>query len=258
MGISYFEVCQKLIESGTSFVVVTQTGVRGSAPQDPGAKMVVTKEGLHFGTVGGGKIEAHAIKKSLGIIEKNTPAPPELVTWNLQKDIGMSCGGEASYLFEFHPNLSWPIAIFGAGHVSQALTRLLSNLNCSITCIDHREEWTGKLVGVKSITHPDPKTLVSTFSENTFFICMTMGHATDVPILFEIFKHAPDSPYVGVIGSEVKGIKIKKELKDLGASTEFLEKLKVPMGLPIGSNHPYEIAISIAAEIIQIRDQEKF
>ena len=246
------------MERNTSFVVVTQTSVRGSAPQDPGAKMVVTQEGLHFGTVGGGKIEAHAIKKSLEMIDKNTATHTELVTWNLQKDIGMSCGGEASYLFEFHPNLSWPIAIFGAGHVSQALTRVLSNLNSSVTCIDHREEWTGKLVGVKSITHPDPKTLVSTFSENTFFICMTMGHATDVPILFEIFKHAPDTPYVGVIGSEVKGIKIKKELKDLGVSADFLEKLKVPMGLPIGSNHPYEIAISIAAEIIQIRDQEKF
>jgi len=257
VGISYFEVCQKLIESNTSFVVVTQTGVRGSAPQDPGAKMVVTKEGLHFGTVGGGKIEAHAIKKSLEMIERNSPTPPELVTWNLQKDIGMSCGGEASYLFEFHPTVSWPIVIFGAGHVAQALTRVLSNLNSTVTCIDHREEWTGKLVGVKTITHPDPKTLVSSFSKNSFFICMTMGHATDVPILFEIFKHAPDSPYVGVIGSEVKGIKIKKELKDLGVSNEFLEKLKVPMGLPLGSNHPYEIAISLAGELIQIRDQKK-
>lgn len=255
MGISYFEVCQKLIESNTSFVVVTQTSVRGSAPQDPGAKMVVTSEGLHFGTVGGGKIEAHAIKKSLEMIEKNIATPPELVTWNLQKDIGMSCGGEASYLFEFHPNNAWPIVIFGAGHVAQALTRVLSKLNSTVTCIDHREEWTEKLVGVKSITHPDPKSLVSSFSKDSFFICMTMGHATDVPILFEIFKHAPDSPYVGVIGSEVKGIKIKKELNDLGVSSEFLKKLKVPMGLPLGSNHPYEIAISIAGELIQVRDQ---
>ena len=68
MGISYFEVCQKLIESGTSFVVVTQTGVRGSAPQDPGAKMVVIETGLHFGTIGGGKVEAHAIKKAQEIV----------------------------------------------------------------------------------------------------------------------------------------------------------------------------------------------
>jgi len=84
---------------------------------------------------------------------------------------------------------------------------------------------------------------------------MTMGHAFDVPILVEIAKHAPDCPYVGVIGSDVKGLKIKKELEQLGVQKAFIEKLRVPMGLPIGSNHPYEIAISIVAELLQVRDQ---
>ena len=83
-----------------------------------------------------------------------------------------------------------------------------------------------------------------------------MGHSHDVPILSEIARLAPDCPYVGVIGSEVKGIKIKKELQDLGISKIFIDKLRVPMGLPLGTNHPYEIAISIAAELIKVRDQD--
>jgi xanthine dehydrogenase accessory factor len=251
-----FAECHKLTEDKKSFVMVTMTGVRGSAPQDPGAKILVTREGLYAGTVGGGKVEAAAIRKAQSILESEDQLPPEYITWNLQKDIGMSCGGESSFLFEHFPQTNWPIVIFGAGHVAQALTRVLSNLDCTVTCIDSREEWVAKLEKVKGIHHPVPKDIVQTFSPKSFFMCMTMGHAHDVPILFEISKHAPDSPFVGVIGSEVKGIKIKRELKELGVSDEFLNKLRVPMGLPIGTNKPYEIAISITAELLQVRDAE--
>lgn len=233
--------------------MVTMTGVRGSAPQDIGAKMLVTPEGLFFGTVGGGKVEMAAIKRAKEILSSDD-VEPQLVCWNLQKDIGMSCGGEATFLFEHHKQSAWPVVVFGAGHVAQAVTRVLSKLNCTVTCVDSREEWIEKLEGVKGIHHPTPKDMVSTFSPKSFFMSMTMGHAHDVPILYEIFKHAPDCPYVGVIGSDVKGIKIKRELKELGVSDEFLQRLRVPMGLPIGTNQPYEIAISIAAEILQVRD----
>lgn len=248
-----WNACQKLTETQTSFVMVTMTGVRGSAPQDIGAKMIVTAEGLYFGTVGGGKVEMAAIKRSKEILSSED-LEPQLVTWNLQKDIGMSCGGEASFLFEHHKQAAWPIVVFGAGHVAQAVTRVLSKLNCSVTCVDSREEWIAKLEGVKGIHHPTPKDMVSTFTPKSFFMSMTMGHAHDVPILYEIFKHAPDCPYVGVIGSDVKGIKIKRELKELGVTDEFLAKLRVPMGLPLGTNQPNEMAISIAAEVLQVRD----
>jgi xanthine dehydrogenase accessory factor len=247
--------CFELSEKGESFVVVTMTSARGSSPQDPGAKMIVTCSGLSAGTVGGGKVEMAAIKKSLKMLESPAQLAPDLVTWNLQKDIGMSCGGEVTFLFEHFNSKHWPIVIYGAGHVAQALTRVLSHLNCQVTCVDSRQEWIEKLEGVKGIHHPSPKDTVADMNPKSFFLCMTMGHAHDVPILFEIAKLAPACPYVGVIGSDVKGIKIKKELTDLGVDKSFIEKLRVPMGLPLGSNHPYEIAISIAAELLQVRDQ---
>jgi xanthine dehydrogenase accessory factor len=257
MGMNLFHEAQKLTYEKESFIMVTLTSVRGSAPQNPGAKIIVTKDGLHAGTVGGGKVEAACIKKAQSILDLNTNVIPEYVSWNLQKDIGMSCGGEASFLFECFHHTHWPIVIFGAGHVAQALTRVLTKLNCHVTCIDHRTEWTSKLESVKAIHHPSPREVVKEFSTRSYFLSMTMGHAHDVPILLEIFKHAPDCPYVGVIGSEVKGIKIKKELKEMGVTESFLEKLRVPIGLPLGSNDPEEMAISIAAELIQIRDQNK-
>jgi xanthine dehydrogenase accessory factor len=247
--------CFELTEKSESFVVVTMTAARGSSPQDPGAKILVTKDGLYAGTVGGGKVEMAAINKALQILEAQVEVPPETITWNLQTDIGMSCGGEVTFLFEHSLMKNWPIVIFGAGHVAQALTRVLSQLNCHVSCIDSREEWTSKLTGVQSFCHPSPKELVQTFNPKSFFLCMTMGHAHDVPILIEIAKHAPDCPYVGVIGSEVKGAKIKKELEQIGVQKDFIQKLRVPIGLPLGKNHPFEIAISIAAELLQVRDQ---
>jgi xanthine dehydrogenase accessory factor len=247
--------CFELNEKGISFVVVTMTAARGSSPQDPGAKIIVTKEGLYAGTVGGGKVEMAAIKKGLAILESQTQLPPESVIWNLQKDIGMSCGGEASFLFEHFHATHWPIVIYGAGHIAQALTRVLSKLNCHVTCIDSREEWVAKLEGVHALHHPTPKDTVTSFNPKSFFLCMTMGHAHDVPVLLAIAQHAPDCPYVGVIGSDVKGIKIKRELAELGVESSFIEKLRVPMGLPIGKNHPYEIAVSIIAELLQVRDK---
>lgn len=233
--------------------MVTMTGVRGSAPQEVGAKILVTEKGLHQGTIGGGKVEMAAIKKSMEILSGQA-RPPETVTWNLQQDVGMSCGGEVTLLFEHFCLNAWPIVIFGAGHVAQALTRLLSHLKCQVTCVDSREEWIAKLEGVKGVHHPVPKDLVSSFTSKSFFLSMTMGHAHDVPILYAISQHAPDCPYVGVIGSDVKGIKIKKELKDLGVSDSFINKLRVPMGLPIGTNEPWEIAVSITAELMKVRD----
>lgn len=250
---SFWNKAHELEQSGISFVVVTQVSERGGAPQDPGAKAIITNEGLVFGTVGGGKVEARAINDSLEILKNESKQDPLSVVWNLQKDIGMTCGGEVTFLFEHFPSTSWPIVIFGAGHVAQALTRTLSNLNCQIKCIDDRVEWIKKL-SIKGIVHTNPSELVKELKPNSYFICMTQGHAKDTPILAEIFKYAPDCPYVGVIGSKAKGVIIKRELKELGVSDSFLEKLRVPIGLPIGTNDPFEISISIAAELLQVRD----
>lgn len=176
------------------------------------------------------------------------------MTWNLQTDIGMTCGGEVTFLFEYFQANSWPIVIFGAGHVSQALTTLLSYLPCQVTCIDSRKEWLEKLnPKVKTILTDEPNNIIKNLSPNSFFISMTKGHATDVPVLSAIAKYHPNSPYIGVIGSKTKGIRIKQELKELNVSQAFLNKLVVPIGLSIGNNNPYEISISIIAQLLQIR-----
>lgn len=253
MGMSSFEFCQKLREP---FVVITLVAGRGHVPQDLGAKAVVTRAGLVFGTIGGGKVEAKAIRYALERFQKREP---ELLTWNLQTDVGMTCGGEMTLLFESHQSSTWKIAVFGAGHVAQALVPLLSTLDCEVECIDPRQDWVEKLPEHKNLKKHlgDPKDLVKKLSADTFFVSVTQGHSHDVPVLEEIHKNFPDAPYIGVIGSAVKASAIRKELKERGVSELFIEKIRCPIGLELGTNHTGEIAVSIAAQLLQCRDKLK-
>ena len=97
--IEHWATACELTESGTAFVEVTMISSRGHVPQEPGAKAIVTSDGLVDGTVGGGKVEAKAIEFARDLLS-NGRKDPQLLTWNLTLDIGMTCGGEATFLFE--------------------------------------------------------------------------------------------------------------------------------------------------------------
>jgi xanthine dehydrogenase accessory factor len=257
---SLWQTATGLAESGEPFVLVTLVAQKGSSPQEPGAKAVITSSGLAAGTVGGGKIEARAIDRAREILHQLSPVRPQaprLEIWNLQRDIGMTCGGEVTLLFECHPVRPWSVAIFGAGHVGQALVRVLSPLDCRITVADSRPEWLEKLPPnpkLRAKCHADPRALVAEIGAHGFYVVMTMGHATDVPVLAEIFRRFPEAPFVGVMGSDVKGEKIRRELLELGIPADAIERLRCPIGLSLGTNAPAEIALSVAAQLIQVRD----
>jgi xanthine dehydrogenase accessory factor len=81
-----------------------------------------------------------------------------------------------------------------------------------------------------------------------------MGHATDRPILAEIFRQGRRFPFLGVIGSKAKRAVLIKELKADGIAPEAAEQFHCPIGLDLGTNQPGEIAISVVAQLIQERD----
>lgn len=94
----------RLEKNGEAFVCITLAGARGSVPQEVGAKMVVNAAGRACGTVGGGRVEEAAIQHARELLASKPEAPCGLIEWNLQKDIGMTCGGVVSYFFEvFRP-----------------------------------------------------------------------------------------------------------------------------------------------------------
>jgi len=255
----YFSAAQNLKSENREFVTVTLVARKGSVPQDPGAKMLVTKEGLYSGTVGGGKVELNAIQHGQGLIKRNEKKP-ELIKWNLQRDFGMSCGGEVEFLFEYHSNAEIEIAIFGAGHIAQALVRILSLFPFRVHVFDSRSEWVERIPESPNIRKKlvsDPAEEIQKLHPEAYFLVMTQGHATDFPILKEIFQVHPRTFFVGVIGSELKGKKIRAELREIGISAECVERLHCPMGLKLGTNQPAEIAISVLAQVLQERDRQK-
>lgn len=242
------------------FVRVIVVDAAGSTPADAGASMIVTAAGLHSGTVGGGRIEARAVQEGQRMLEESKGPVTRFFEWNLKNDIGMTCGGTMKVYLERCHVATWPIVIFGAGHVAQALVRLCLTLPCQVTCIDPREDWLQRLPAsptLRAIRMDEPAAFADQVTRDTFIVCMTRGHATDRPILQAILQRETPPAFLGVIGSKSKAAVLRRELLEHHVPEAKLEHITCPVGLPIGSNHPGEIAVSIVAQLLQVRDQTR-
>ncbi len=260
--VSFYEQLTALEREGTAFVLVILTESLGSTPQDTGAKMLVTAAGLHTGTVGGGKVEAKALALA-GEMLANTSGTPRFVNWALKTDVGMTCGGSVKLYFEPHAGggagAKWPVWIFGAGHVVQALVPVLAPLDCQLTVVDPRREWLDRLPRARNVRYveaAEPADLVPTIPDHAFLLCLTKGHASDRPVLQRALAERK-FPFVGVIGSDAKAKVLQKELITAGLSPKRAKEFHCPVGLPFGNNDPREIALSIAAQLLTERDRLK-
>ena len=257
MNPTFYEQVANLEREGAGFVLVVLVESLGSTPQDTGAKMLVTSAGRYAGTVGGGRVEAQAIAHAQQLLAG--AARPLFVSWSLKADVGMTCGGTVKLYFEPHParGEAWPIVIFGAGHIVQALLPVLLPLPCSITVCDPREEWLAQLPRARNlrvIQHEHPADLVPTLPAHAFVLCLTKGHATDRPILHRALTER-NFPFLGAIGSEAKAAVLRRELIAAGLPPERAAQFFCPLGLAFGTNHPHEIALSIAAQLVAERDR---
>lgn len=259
-AVTLYEQLVGLESSGTACVLVILTESLGSAPQDTGAKMLVTAAGLHAGTVGGGKVEAKALTLAQELLAAGS-ATPQFVNWALRTDVGMTCGGSVKLYFEPHPSggagAAWPIWIFGAGHVVQALVPVLAPLDCLITVVDPRREWLDRLPRARNVRYVQadlPEELVASMPDHAFLLCLTKGHAFDRPVLQRALA-TRNFPFVGVIGSASKAKVLQKELIAAGLPAKRAKQFHCPVGLPFGSNDPREIALSIAAQLLTERDK---
>ena len=247
----------QLVDTDVPFVMITLIDVRGSAPQIIGAKAIVTAQGIETGTIGGGKIEATAIRHAQQLLADTDGTSSEFITWNLQSDIGMTCGGEVKLFFEVCGSNSWTIAVFGAGHIAQSLIPMLVQFNCRVSCFDSRPEWLAKLPShpkLKTACRQELRDVVKDQPANSFFLLMTQGHASDLPVLVEILQ-TRDAPYIGVIGSPQKASVLRRDLRKQNISSEKIDSFYCPMGVALGNNTPAEISISVIAQLLQRRDE---
>lgn len=235
--------------------MVVLTEAQGSTPQETGAKMLCDESGLICGTIGGGKVEAKALELARNLLTEKSATT--FVEWHLERDVNMTCGGRVKLYFETYGVADWQIAIFGAGHVAQALVAALLPLECRVVCIDARSEWLDALPQHPRLTtrlNETPAGEIVSLTDETFVLMMTQGHATDFPVLLECMKREKPFRYVGVIGSKSKRAVLLKDLIAKGIDTVRADSFYCPIGLPIGKSEPAEIAVSIIAQLISLRD----
>ena len=255
---TFFETLNELMASGVPLVTVTVVDTAGSVPQDRGSKIIVTAEGRRFGTVGGGKVETKAIAEAQKMLSAEAESNTHFASWSLNKDVGMTCGGVVKLYFEAFNVARWKVVVFGAGHVAQAVTSLLVQLDCQVTCIDPRQEWIEQLPKSPKLTAlltADMPAMVAGLPADAFVLLMTMGHTTDKPILLEILR-TRTFPYLGVIGSHSKAATLRRDVAEACLPEELQRAFLCPVGLELGTNHPFEIAVSIVSQMLQVRDSK--
>lgn len=256
MSLEFFERVAGWLRKGRPLVVATILETVGSTPRKEGARMAILDDGSIEGTVGGGAFEALVIEDAKELLSTGGSMLKEyrFQEGEEPESTGMVCGGRA----RVHLQVERPperLLVFGAGHVGSALGRLAARLGFSVTLLDDRKEM---LAGIEAstgiqlqITGPEFSGELPTIDASTYIAIVTRCHRTDLAAL----KRVVPSPaaYVGMIGSRRKVRVVLSRLGQAGVAADSLRNFHSPIGLSIGACTPEEIAVSIAAEMIQTR-----
>jgi xanthine dehydrogenase accessory factor len=150
---------------------------------------------------------------------------------------------------------TWQLIIIGAGQISRYLSEFALALDYQITVCDPRQEYaaTWQVEGTQ-LDHRMPDDVVSALvqGKRSAIVALTHDSKLDDMALLEALNS--EAFYVGALGSQINNKQRRKRLKGLGVSKPVLTRLHAPIGLPIGSHSPPEIAIAILAEMTAVRN----
>lgn len=176
----------------------------------------------------------------------------------LKKRFGFYKDGEQEYFAQQY-NYDGVVHVFGAGHVARELVPLLCHLGFRCRVYDDREEFADAAVFPKAerVKLVDYANLQSACHPNCrdYAVVMTRGHVHDANC--ERFLLNTLVPYIGIMGSRTKARLARETLLNEGYSELQLARIITPIGLDIGSETPAEIAVSIAAQLIEVRSQRE-
>jgi xanthine dehydrogenase accessory factor len=266
------------LAAGRTFVAAVIVRTSGSSPRDVGARMLVFPDGSISGTIGGGAFEKMVMDDCVSLF-----SGPHRHLLKLYKfaapgpgSTGMVCGGEAEVFMEL---FSRPdrLVIFGGGHIGRDLVKIAGGLDFRITVVDDRPEIleqygargaSGAMGrrpgsggdasggigagGVETVlTDSEYKTGLPTLDERCYVVIVTRSHTCDRTVLARVIGQ--NLAYLGMIGSRTKIGETWSLLKAAGVDESLFGKVHTPIGLDIGAEGPYEIALAIAAELVATR-----
>lgn len=276
-----FEILQDHLDAGEDLVLAVIIDTSGSTPRGKGAAMLVGPSGRICGTVGGGPLEGAALKEAAACLAEKQS---RRIEFNMDGDDaaqnGMICGGAASIWLQYaaagqkdwrqlleekigadSPLFAPPdrALIFGGGHVAAALAPILKSVGFCVIVMDDRAEFAdpARFPDAAQVIRGDFRHIAEflTVCESDYAVVVTSGHIHDFEVEDQLLRR--ELAYIGVIGSRKKTAAVNAKLREAGISEEQLAKVHTPIGLAIGAVTPEEIAVSIAAEMIQVRAERR-
>jgi len=227
----------------------------GSTPRHVGSKMLVYADGHIVGTVGGGDLEHRVHDEALIALADGRA---RLLRYSLadpaRGDPGV-CGGQVEVFVE--PILpASTVAVIGVGHVGKAVAHLAKWLNFRVVVSDDRPEFCNKdwipEADEYYVCPMDQLPSRLQIDARTYLVLTTRGSSVDVAGLPALLPSR--AAYIGVIGSKRRWATTVQELERQGLDSEQLVKVHAPMGIELRAETPEEIAVSIMAEILMLRD----
>jgi xanthine dehydrogenase accessory factor len=250
-------------------VLVTVTAVRGHAPRETGAKMVVGERHC-WGTIGGGNLEQTALIRARAMIASGAAEPETSVTSLSDRAPAQHgiqcCGGEVTLLFE--PLRPVPaIAVFGVGHVGTELALVLCRHDIELHLVDSRARHldperlapvTDNAVARVHLHHAVvPELMLGEIPSGSHVLIMTHDHAEDAA-LCDAALRCGHLGSIGLIGSAAKWSRFARKLAAEGHDEAALARITTPIGLPdIAGKQPATIAVSVAADLLRRLEREQ-
>ena len=248
-----YQELTNIMQKGGRAVLATVITSQGSAPRNAGAKMLIKEDGSFIGTVGGGKLELQVVQKAPAVLKTGQS---EIMHFDLsgKEPGGMICGGQVDVFLELIKSKE-TLFLCGAGHISFATAAIGKMLGFRIVVIDPRPEFNNKE------RFPDADSLVvegfesglakANVTEDDYIIIYTPQHTYD-EVCLQV-ACGKEAKYIGMVGSKKKVKEVKEHLLAKGISRKKLDSVHSPIGLEIEAETPEEIAISILAEVVQVR-----
>jgi xanthine dehydrogenase accessory factor len=249
-----YQALTRIEAENSAAAICTIIRSQGSTPRRTNSKMLVFPDGSILGTVGGGELENRVIAAAKQAMVEGKSQVLEYRMSDPQRGDPGVCGGQLEVFVE--PVQPKPtLVVIGAGHVGKAVTHLAYWLGFYVVIHDDRVE----LCNPECI--PDaheylPVPVIDlaehlTITPHTYLVLTTRGVNVDVQTLPALL----DSPaaYIGVIGSRKRWAEACKQLLTAGIPAEKIARVRSPIGLELNAETPEEIAVSILAEIIMLR-----
>lgn len=248
------------LEAGRSYVLATVVEASEHSPARAGAKLLYLSSEEAIGSVGGGALEKLCIDKARELL---AGGESQLIRYALDEDAraeeaqtSTACGGSASVFFERVGGIP-TVHLFGAGHIGSSIAYFLAPLAFRVSVYDDRDALLESLPAQPRQTKlplPDPAADLS-IPETSFVVIATHSHELDLELLRSIISHPEPPRYIGLVASRRKWKLFESRLQDELSGDFDRSRLYAPCGLSVASRDPREIALSIVAEILAVRDE---